>query len=80
MTHLYLWGKEGLGEVEIDDWLDISTQHLLEYCVDTEYIDHDSRYGRFIRKGRRQSIYWEYIPVSEFPSEFRTTLLLLDIT
>lgn len=43
------------------------------YCIDTDYLDNKSRYGKY-NNG------WHHIPFEDFPPEFKATLLIMGIT
>lgn len=57
-------------------------KYLYCYCLDTNALGDEDRYGMFSHEGggwvaRTQ---WEHRPIESFPPEFRASLLLLGVT
>jgi hypothetical protein len=66
--------------------LDFYQSSMFKYlycpCVDTNGIDVDERYGMFIHEGGGwlAQVRWGSLPITSFPPEFRTHLLLLGVS
>lgn len=78
---VYLWIPEtnSIAEFDSDIVESIPEKFLGNYCVDTHFINSDDhRYGMW-KRDSFEKVYWEHIPFNEFPSEFKTHLLLLGI-
>lgn len=77
----YVWFSEtnSIVEFNTNEAQSVPKEFLGKYCVDTDSVNSDdSRYGMW--KGNSFGlVWWEHIPFNEFPSEFKTQLLLLGI-
>lgn len=77
----YIWmpEKNSIAEFNTNEAESVPKKFLGKYCVDNNFINSgNSRYGMW-KKDSSPLVYWAHIPFNEFPSEFKTQLLLLGI-